>query len=163
MRSEGTDRGDSVRENYMLHIPVRMSISSIVCPPPPSLFRPFISLTYYRQIVAKILRTTDSKALEAHYVIDSSVDNGGERTGAKVEKTRGAQGRSQVMNLLTIDTNTVASLATHTWSFANGVTTCTSYTLYPAESAHPSPSNSSIFSFPPFFPSIMSIRPSQSQ
>ncbi|KAE8539170.1 hypothetical protein D1P53_004260 [Cryptococcus gattii VGV] len=92
-----------VRENYMLHIPIRMSISSI--------------------ILAKILRTTDSKALEAHNVIDSSVDNGGERRGAKKEKTRGAQGRSQVMNLLTIDTNTVASLATHTWSFANGVTT----------------------------------------
>lgn len=55
------------------------------------------------------------------------------------------------MNLLTIDTNTVASLATHTWRFANGVTTCTFYTLYPAESAHPSPSSSSIFSFPPFF------------
>ncbi|KIY31831.1 hypothetical protein I305_05795 [Cryptococcus gattii E566] len=92
-----------VRENYMLHIPVRMSISSI--------------------ILAKILRTTDSKALEAHNVIESSVDNGGERRGAKEEKTRGMQGRSQVMNLLTIDTNTVASLATHTWSFANGVTT----------------------------------------
>lgn len=115
----------------MLHIPVRMSISSIVCPPrgppPLSLFRPFISLTCCLQILAKILRTTDSKALEADNVIDSSIDNGGERRGANKEEKRGAQGRSQVMNLLTIDTNTVASLATHTWSFANGVTTCTSY------------------------------------
>lgn len=50
------------------------------------------------------------------------------------------------MNLLTIDTNTVASLATHTWSFANGITTCTYYVLYLAESGHPS------IPVPPSFP-----------
>ncbi|OXB35182.1 ATP-dependent bile acid transporter [Cryptococcus neoformans] len=92
-----------VRENYMLHIPVRMNISSI--------------------ILAKILRTTDAKALEAHNTIDSNSDNGKERKGTKEKKTSEARGRSQVMNLLTIDTNTVASLATHTWSFTNGITT----------------------------------------
>ncbi|WVQ77878.1 hypothetical protein IAR50_007581 [Cryptococcus sp. DSM 104548] len=79
-----------VRENYMLHIPVRMSLSSM--------------------LLAKIIRTTDAKALEAHNVDenDTKSDN---------------RSRSQVMNLLSIDANTVASLATSTWDFANGMTT----------------------------------------
>ncbi|ODO08343.1 ATP-dependent bile acid transporter [Cryptococcus wingfieldii CBS 7118] len=76
-----------VRENYMLHVPVRMSLSSMA-----------------------ILRTTDAKALEAHNV---DVD----------DKTQDNRGRSQVMNLLSIDANTVASLATRLWDFANGMTT----------------------------------------
>lgn len=136
MRSDGADRGDSVRENYMLHIPVRMSISSIVRSPIST--SSLHSLTYRQQILAKILRTTDAKALEAHNTIDSNSDDGHVRKGTKEKKTSGAQGRSQVMNLLTIDTNTVASLATHTWGFTNGITTCTYDALYLSGPVHPS-------------------------
>nr|XP_019007523.1 uncharacterized protein I206_07785 [Kwoniella pini CBS 10737]OCF46304.1 hypothetical protein I206_07785 [Kwoniella pini CBS 10737] len=78
----------SVRENYLLHIPIRMNLSSM--------------------LLAKILRTTDAKALEAHNVKDG-------------EKADLNQGRSQVMNLMTIDTGTIAAMATHTWNFANGM------------------------------------------
>ncbi|WRT66672.1 uncharacterized protein IL334_003632 [Kwoniella shivajii] len=80
----------NVRENYMLHIPIRMNLSSM--------------------LFSKILRTTDAKALEAHNV--SGKDKNAEN-----------QGRSQVMNLLTIDTGTIAAMATHIWGFVNGVVT----------------------------------------
>ncbi|ODO08357.1 ATP-dependent bile acid transporter [Cryptococcus wingfieldii CBS 7118] len=80
----------SVRENYMLHTPVRMSISTM--------------------FLAKILRTTDAKALEAHNVV---ADN----------QKKDNRGRGQAMNLLTIDAKTVASLATHSWALTNGMTT----------------------------------------
>nr|XP_018262736.1 uncharacterized protein I303_04216 [Kwoniella dejecticola CBS 10117]OBR84894.1 hypothetical protein I303_04216 [Kwoniella dejecticola CBS 10117] len=79
-----------VRENYLLHIPIRMNLSSM--------------------LLAKILRTTDAKALEAHNVKD----------GDKADLNKG---RSQVMNLMTIDTGTIASMATHLWNFANGMVT----------------------------------------
>ncbi|ODN97956.1 hypothetical protein I350_07593 [Cryptococcus amylolentus CBS 6273] len=80
----------SVRENYMLHTPVRMSISTM--------------------LLAKILRTTDAKALEAHNVDADS-------------QKKDNKGRGQAMNLLTIDAKTVASLATHSWALTNGMTT----------------------------------------
>ncbi|WVW84262.1 hypothetical protein I302_106292 [Kwoniella bestiolae CBS 10118] len=79
-----------VRENYLLHIPIRMNLSSL--------------------LLSKILRTTDAKALEAHNVTSG-------------EKADDNQGRSQVMNLLTIDTGIVASMATHIWNFGNGIIT----------------------------------------
>ncbi|WVF71138.1 hypothetical protein IAT40_005935 [Kwoniella sp. CBS 6097] len=79
-----------VRENYMLHVPIRMTLASM--------------------LFSKILRTTDAKALEAHNVAEGDKDAHG-------------QGRSQVMNLLTIDTGTIASMAIHTWGFANGLIT----------------------------------------
>ncbi|WVQ99735.1 hypothetical protein IAU59_006877 [Kwoniella sp. CBS 9459] len=79
-----------VRENYMLHVPIRMTLASM--------------------LFSKILRTTDAKALEAHNV-------------AEGDKDAQSRGRSQVMNLLTIDTGTVASMAIHTWGFANGLIT----------------------------------------
>ncbi|TYJ53022.1 hypothetical protein B9479_006351 [Cryptococcus floricola] len=69
-----------------------------------------VLLSAYCCILAKILRTTDAKALEAHNV-DAD------------DKTQDQRGRSQVMNLLSIDANTVASLATRLWNFANGMTT----------------------------------------
>ncbi|WVR06775.1 hypothetical protein IAU60_003810 [Kwoniella sp. DSM 27419] len=79
----------NVRENYMLHIPIRMNLASM--------------------LLAKILRTADAKALEAHNVTEGNKQKN--------------QGRSQVMNLLTIDTNLIASMAVSTWSFANGIIT----------------------------------------
>ncbi|OCF43038.1 hypothetical protein I317_03131 [Kwoniella heveanensis CBS 569] len=79
-----------VRENYMLHVPIRMTLASM--------------------LFSKILRTTDAKALEAHNVAEGDKDAQG-------------RGRSQVMNLLTIDTGTIASMAIHTWGFANGLIT----------------------------------------
>ncbi|OCF60910.1 hypothetical protein L486_00554 [Kwoniella mangroviensis CBS 10435] len=79
-----------VRENYLLHIPIRMNLSSL--------------------LLSKILRTTDAKALEAHNVSPG-------------DKAVGNQGRSQVMNLFTIDTGIVASMATHIWGFGNGMIT----------------------------------------
>ncbi|WWC94460.1 hypothetical protein V866_001306 [Kwoniella sp. B9012] len=79
-----------VRENYLLHIPIRMNLSSL--------------------LLSKILRTTDAKALEAHNVTPG-------------DKADGNQGRSQVMNLFTIDTGIVASMATHIWNFGNGIIT----------------------------------------
>ncbi|ODN72751.1 hypothetical protein L202_08188 [Cryptococcus amylolentus CBS 6039] len=80
----------SVRENYMLHTPVRMSISTM--------------------LLAKILRTTDAKALEAHNVDADS-------------QKKDNKGRGQAMNLLTIDAKPVASLATHSWALTNRMTT----------------------------------------
>ncbi|KAK8864683.1 hypothetical protein IAR55_001935 [Kwoniella newhampshirensis] len=80
----------AVRENYMLHIPVLMTVRSM--------------------LFAKILRTTDAKAMEAHNVKDNDKDSS-------------SKGRSQVMNLLTIDAGIVASLANYTWGFANGLIT----------------------------------------
>ncbi|WVQ79444.1 hypothetical protein IAT38_001542 [Cryptococcus sp. DSM 104549] len=80
----------AVRENYMLHMPVRMAVASIV--------------------LRKILRTTDAKDMEAHNVSDEKKANAG-------------KGRSQVMNLMTVDSGTVASMATRSWNFCNGVVT----------------------------------------
>ena len=37
------------------------------------------------------------------------------------EDTKAGKGRAQVMNLLTIDTNTVASMATYVWGISNGL------------------------------------------
>ncbi|RXK39910.1 hypothetical protein M231_02844 [Tremella mesenterica] len=78
----------NVRENYLLHLPIRMTLSSL--------------------LFSKILRSTDAKAMEAHNVTDD-------------EKSSGSKGRSQVMNLLTIDTGTIASLGTHTWNLTNAI------------------------------------------
>lgn len=77
-----------VRENYILHNPVRMGLSAM--------------------LYAKILRSTDAKAMEAQHL-----------TSEEDEKAN--KGRSQVMNLLTIDVNTISSLATYLWSISNGV------------------------------------------
>ncbi|WVO18186.1 hypothetical protein L204_105890 [Cryptococcus depauperatus] len=79
-----------VRENYLLHVPIKMTLASM--------------------LFAKILRTTDAKATEAHNVKDD-------------DKQSQGQGRSQVMNLLTIDTGTIAGMATHLWNFTNGIIT----------------------------------------
>lgn len=50
------------------------------------------------------------------------------------EDTKAGKGRAQVMNLLTIDTNTVASLATYIWGISNGLIR---RKLFPASSADP--------------------------
>ncbi|KLT42676.1 P-loop containing nucleoside triphosphate hydrolase protein [Cutaneotrichosporon oleaginosum] len=77
-----------VRENYLLHNPVRMTMSSI--------------------LYAKILRSTDVKAMEAQHLTSD-------------EDQKANKGRAQVMNLLTIDVNTVASMATYIWGISNGI------------------------------------------
>lgn len=59
------------------------------------------------QLYAKILRSTDAKAMEAQNLSE--------------EDTKAGKGRAQVMNLLTIDTNTVASMATYVWGISNGL------------------------------------------
>jgi ABC-type multidrug transport system fused ATPase/permease subunit len=58
------------------------------------------------QLFSKILRTTDARGLEVK-----------KDTGEASKK----QGRSQVMNLLTIDTGAIASLATHVWHVTNAL------------------------------------------
>lgn len=77
-----------VRENYVLHNPVRMALSAL--------------------LYSKILRSTDAKAMEAQHL-----------TSEEDEKAN--KGRSQVMNLLTIDVTTISSLATYLWSISNGL------------------------------------------
>lgn len=77
-----------VRENYVLHNPVRMALSAM--------------------LYAKILRSTDAKAMEAQHL-----------TSEEDEKAN--KGRSQVMNLLTIDVSTISSLATYLWNISNGL------------------------------------------
>lgn len=37
------------------------------------------------------------------------------------EDQKANKGRAQVMNLLTIDVGTVASMATYTWNISNGI------------------------------------------
>ncbi|ORY26307.1 P-loop containing nucleoside triphosphate hydrolase protein [Naematelia encephala] len=77
----------NVRENYLLHLPVRMTLASM--------------------LFSKILRSTDAKAMEAQHVSgDQEVSNAG---------------RAQVMNLLTIDSGTIASLATKSWALSNSI------------------------------------------
>ncbi|WWD17007.1 hypothetical protein CI109_101443 [Kwoniella shandongensis] len=80
----------AVQENYMLHIPVRMTLRTM--------------------LFTKILRTTDAKAMEAHHVDPN-------------DESKQGQGRSQIMNLLTIDTGMVASLANESWNLSNGTIT----------------------------------------
>jgi hypothetical protein len=75
-----------VREHYLLHLPVRMVLASM--------------------LFSKILRTTDARALEAKKDSDEAAKN---------------QGRSQVMNLLTIDTGAIASLGIYTWNITNAL------------------------------------------
>ncbi|WOO83211.1 ATP-dependent bile acid permease [Vanrija pseudolonga] len=77
-----------VRENYILHNPVRMTLLAI--------------------IYSKILRATDAKAMEAQHLTSE-------------EDRKANKGRSQVMNLLTIDTGTVSSMASYIWSISNGL------------------------------------------
>lgn len=77
-----------VRENYLLHNPVRMTMSAI--------------------LYAKILRSTDVKAMEAQHLTSE-------------EDQKANKGRAQVMNLLTIDVGTVASMATYIWGISNGI------------------------------------------
>ncbi|BEI85636.1 hypothetical protein CcaverHIS002_0510370 [Cutaneotrichosporon cavernicola] len=77
-----------VRENYLLHNPVRMTMSAI--------------------LYAKILRSTDVKAMEAQHLTSE-------------EDQKANKGRAQVMNLLTIDVGTVASMATYIWNISNGI------------------------------------------
>ncbi|ORX40310.1 hypothetical protein BD324DRAFT_607321 [Kockovaella imperatae] len=67
-----------VRENYLLHLPTRMTLASI--------------------LFSKILRTADAAVVETHLASEEDREDG--------------KGRSQVMNLLTIDNNTIASIAT---------------------------------------------------
>jgi hypothetical protein len=59
------------------------------------------------QLYSKILRSTDAKAMEAHHLTD--------------EETESGKGRSQVMNLLTIDSGMIASLATKVWDLTNAL------------------------------------------
>jgi ABC-type multidrug transport system fused ATPase/permease subunit len=58
------------------------------------------------QLFSKILRTTDARGLEAKKDSDEASKK---------------QGRSQVMNLLTIDTGAIASLAIHIWHVTNAL------------------------------------------
>ncbi len=59
------------------------------------------------QLFSKILRTADAQAKETHHASDADRSPG--------------EGRSQVMNLLTIDTNTIASLATIAPNVTNSI------------------------------------------
>lgn len=59
------------------------------------------------QLFSKILRTADAQAKETHHASDADRSTG--------------EGRSQVMNLLTIDTNTIASLATIAPNVTNSI------------------------------------------
>ena len=76
-----------VRENYLLHLPTRMTLGSI--------------------LFSKILRTADAAVVETHLASDEDRASG--------------KGRSQVMNLLTIDNNTIASIATIAPNVTNSV------------------------------------------
>lgn len=53
------------------------------------------------------------------------------------EDQKANKGRAQVMNLLTIDTGTVASMATYIWGISNGIIQCEqrwpSYRVYTRE------------------------------
>jgi hypothetical protein len=89
-----------VRENYILHNPVRMTLSAIVSG--------LCKLRLLRQLYAKILRATDAKAMEAQHLTSA-------------EDAKANKGRAQVMNLLTIDVTTVSSLATYLWNITNGL------------------------------------------
>lgn len=63
------------------------------------------------QLYAKILRTADAQAMEAHTTL---------KDGSDPDKSAG---RAQVINLLTIDAETVAGLAYVVWNITNGLTT----------------------------------------
>ena len=61
-------------------------------------------------LFSKILRTADAAVVETHLASDE-------------ERAKG-KGRSQVMNLLTIDNGTVASLATIAPNVTNSIISC---------------------------------------
>ena len=75
------------RENYLLQMPVRYAISSI--------------------LFTKILRSSDAKSKEAHNL--------------EKDETRIRKGKSQVVNLLTIDSIQIASMATRVWAISNAM------------------------------------------
>lgn len=87
------------RENYLLHMPVKMSLAALV-----SLFKLFKA---HIQLFKKILRVTDVKTIEAHNLTDKQTEEG--------------KGRSQIINLLTIDSGSMAGLSCHLWNASNAL------------------------------------------
>jgi len=100
VRRECDCANDRSRESYLLHIPVKMSVSSLVR----ISFKRSKLLSSWK-LFRKILRLTDVKTVEAHTLSE--------------EDTASGKGRSQILNLLTVDTGTIAGLATHVWGASN--------------------------------------------
>ncbi|KAL7420559.1 hypothetical protein Q5752_004510 [Cryptotrichosporon argae] len=75
-----------VTENYFLHNTARLALSGM--------------------LFAKILRSSEIKAMETHHSMDAA---------------KQAKGRAQVMNLLTSDIGTIGGLATLIWSVTNNL------------------------------------------